>query len=76
MFTQLRNFVLAALTVQSFSGAPVVTAATPQPPELSYLYTAFVYCKGSLMNEDGPRGIRRAIPIVGGNFTGPRLSGT
>ncbi|OJJ05620.1 hypothetical protein ASPVEDRAFT_45120 [Aspergillus versicolor CBS 583.65] len=76
MFTQLRNFALAALTVQSFSGAPVVTAATPQPPELSYLYTAFVYCKGSLMNEDGPRGIRRAIPIVGGNFTGPRLSGS
>ncbi|BCS27244.1 DUF3237 domain-containing protein [Aspergillus puulaauensis] len=76
MFTQLRNFVVAALTIQSFTGSPVVSAASPQPPELSYLYTAFVYCKGSLMNEDGPRGIRRAIPIVGGNFTGPRLSGS
>ncbi|GES59702.1 UPF0311-domain-containing protein [Aspergillus terreus] len=51
------------------------TAATPSPPALSFLYTAYVQCAGNLMETDGPHGIRKAIPIVGGNFTGPRLSG-
>ncbi|KAL4865716.1 hypothetical protein BDV12DRAFT_187998 [Aspergillus spectabilis] len=65
------------MAIQPLSGPLGVTAASaePPPPELSYLYTAFVHCKGTLMNEDGPRGTRQAIPIVGGNFTGPRLSG-
>ncbi|KAL3476411.1 hypothetical protein BJX99DRAFT_228090 [Aspergillus californicus] len=81
MFHNAMNLVLSTLAIQSLASttsstsASHVAAATPSPPELSYLYTAFVYCKGSLMNEDGPRGTRRAIPIVGGNFTGPRLSG-
>lgn len=51
------------------------TAATPSPPALSFLYTAYAQCAGNLMETDGPCGIRKAIPIVGGNFTGPRLSG-
>ncbi|KAL4913361.1 hypothetical protein BDW62DRAFT_192653 [Aspergillus aurantiobrunneus] len=75
MFHRIRDLILTTLVVQTPSGAPAVAVANPAPPELSYLYTAFVHCKGTLMDEDGPRGTRRAIPIVGGNFTGPRLSG-
>ncbi|KAL4781457.1 hypothetical protein BJX76DRAFT_335469 [Aspergillus varians] len=75
MFHRIRDLILTTLAIQALSGAPTVSAANPAPPELSYLYTAFVHCKGTLMNGDGPRGIRTAIPIVGGNFTGPRLSG-
>ncbi|KAL2820240.1 hypothetical protein BDW59DRAFT_164725 [Aspergillus cavernicola] len=75
MFRRAIDIVLTTLAIQSLSGAPCVDAANPQPPELSYLYTAFVHCRGTLMNEDGPRGVRMAIPIVGGNFAGPRLSG-
>ncbi|KAL4933847.1 DUF3237 domain-containing protein [Aspergillus undulatus] len=74
MFSAIRNFALTALAIQTLSRPPAV-AANPPAPELSYLYTAYVYCRGTLMNEDGPKGTRRAIPIVGGNFTGPRLSG-
>lgn len=44
----------------------------PTPPGLEYLYTAFVDCTQSLYETQGPAGIRKAIPIVGGNFTGPR----
>ncbi|CAI7627934.1 unnamed protein product [Penicillium manginii] len=52
------------------------TAVTPEPPSLQFLYTAYVECDGNLMTEvAGPHGIRKAIPIVGGNFTGPHLSG-
>ncbi|KAL4881618.1 hypothetical protein BJY04DRAFT_188458 [Aspergillus karnatakaensis] len=77
MFCKVLNLITATLAVKNLPGFPGVDAAPahPSPPELSFLYTAFVHCRGTLMNEDGPRGTRRAIPIVGGNFTGPRLSG-
>lgn len=54
-----------------------VRAETPATPGLAYLYTAYVHCTGNLMEPvtEGPHGLRKAIPIVGGNFTGPRLSG-
>ncbi|KAJ0420060.1 hypothetical protein BJY00DRAFT_313281 [Aspergillus carlsbadensis] len=76
MLRRVLDLVLTTLAIQSVAQAPCVAAARhPPAPELSYLYTAFVHCKGTLMNEDSPKGTRLAIPIVGGNFTGPRLSG-
>jgi hypothetical protein len=60
------------------SWLPTTTATTPVPaaPKLSFLYTAFVECDPDLMDASiGPRGIRKSIPIVGGNFSGPHLSG-
>lgn len=66
---------LAAL----FALLPFSTPQTPnipKPPALEYLYTAYVDCLQSIYETQGPSGIRKAIPIVGGNFTGPRgLSG-
>ncbi|USW50106.1 hypothetical protein Slin15195_G034250 [Septoria linicola] len=47
----------------------------PTAPALEYLYTAYADCLNTIYESHGPRGIRKAIPIVGGNFTGPRLSG-
>lgn len=48
----------------------------PEPPKLTFLYTAYVECEPNLMTTvTGPHGIREAIPIVGGNFSGPHLSG-
>lgn len=56
--------------------APTAVAFTPpSTPHLSYLYTAFVYCSPSIYETQGPNGIQKAIPIIGGNFTGPRLHG-
>ncbi|KAH8422382.1 DUF3237 domain-containing protein [Aspergillus melleus] len=69
--------VLALCLLQPTLIAPVAAVSSTQPsaPGLSFLYTAYVECKGNLMEEHGPHGVRKAIPIVGGNFTGPRLSG-
>jgi hypothetical protein len=50
---------------------------TPEPPKLSFLYTAYAECDPNFMSQvAGPHGIRNSIPIVGGNFSGPHLSGT
>lgn len=72
----LLNYILPLLSLFSF---PLTTASQPQTPNLSYLYTAYVQCAGNQLEDpgpSGPAGMRKTIPIVGGNFTGPRLSGT
>lgn len=47
----------------------------PAAPALNFLYTLYAVCGNPIYRTEGPRGIRTAIPIVGGNFTGPRLNG-
>ncbi|KAI5478752.1 hypothetical protein MNV49_004677 [Pseudohyphozyma bogoriensis] len=64
----------AASTSTSTSSSNVTT---PTAPELTFLYTAYVICNPNIYTNalQGPAGIRKAIPIVGGNFTGPLISG-
>ncbi|KAJ6006694.1 hypothetical protein N7451_004638 [Penicillium sp. IBT 35674x] len=50
-------------------------ASQPQPPSVQFLYTAYVLCSPSIYEMQTPSGIQKAIPIIGGNFTGPRLKG-
>lgn len=52
------------------------TSSTPTPPGLTYLYTLNCTLGEELDIGLGPRGHRVAIPITGGYFTGPRMSGT
>lgn len=67
---------MLALT-SCFSWLPIAAAHAPAAPKLSFLYTAYVECEANLMDSSiGPHGQRKSIPIVGGNFTGPHLSGT
>ena len=48
----------------------------PVAPGLTFLYTSLVECQNGLYEgPPGPRGIRTAIPILGGNVTGPRIKG-
>jgi hypothetical protein len=48
----------------------------PVAPGLTFLYTSLVECQNRLYTgPEGPRGIRTAIPILGGNVTGPRIKG-
>ena len=51
-------------------------AAYPSPPGLTFLYTSFVIVTWPILIGNGPHGQRFTVPIVGGNFSGPRLSGT
>lgn len=48
---------------------------TPSAPGLTYLYTLNCTLGTSIDIGDGPKGQRVAIPITGGSFAGPRLSG-
>lgn len=48
---------------------------TPSAPGLEYLYTAFAEIEPGIFNSQTAKGLRTAYPIVGGNFTGPRLNG-
>ncbi|XPS77621.1 hypothetical protein M3J09_009649 [Ascochyta lentis] len=51
------------------------SAIVPTAPGLEYLYTAFVDCEPRIFTTQTSKGLRTAIPIVGGNFSGPRLTG-
>jgi hypothetical protein len=69
--------MLALATCFSWLPTSIATTPVPAAPKLSFLYTAFVECDPNLMDTSvGPHGIRKSIPIVGGNFSGPHLSGT
>ncbi|KAJ6048266.1 uncharacterized protein N7446_010949 [Penicillium canescens] len=68
--------MLALATCFSWLPTSIATTLVPFAPKLSFLYTAFVECDPNLMDTSvGPHGIRKSIPIVGGNFSGPHLSG-
>ncbi|PWY75020.1 cytochrome P450 [Aspergillus heteromorphus CBS 117.55] len=78
VYSQFRTTVAPDMTLKTMLLlSPHTSTANPAPPapELTLLYTAYVECEATLMNSPGPHGIRRTIPIVGGNFTGPHLSG-
>ena len=47
----------------------------PPPPQLVFLYTLYADCAKAIDVGNGPKGMRTIFPIIGGNFTGPRLSG-
>ncbi|KAM3422999.1 hypothetical protein BST61_g474 [Cercospora zeina] len=72
-FSILTTLFAAAASATAQTVLPPKTA--PIPPGLVWLYTAFADCEPTLFAMQTPKGIRQAIPIVGGNFTGPHLSG-
>ena len=76
MLSIMKNALFPLLLLSQAGYGAAASPAYPTAPELSFLYTAYVKCEGTLMESRGPHGIRKAIPIVGGNFTGPHLSGS
>jgi len=46
-----------------------------QPPGWYYSYTLYADCAQGIQVGNAPKGARTIFPILGGNFTGPRLSG-
>jgi hypothetical protein len=70
----LRNLSLTCALIFS-SGATCANITAPVAPGLEFLYTAIADCKPAIYEGQVPKGIRTPIPIVGGNFTGPRLNG-
>lgn len=63
--------VLAALTPWTLAQ----NTTTPVAPGLTYLYTLNCTLAPPYIIGATPKGFRVAIPITGGYFNGPRLSG-
>ncbi|KAK3693180.1 hypothetical protein B0T22DRAFT_504698 [Podospora appendiculata] len=62
---------LSLLALPSYS----TPTATPTPPSLTYLYSLNCTLGTAIQIGAGPHGNRVAIPITGGTFSGPKLSG-
>lgn len=77
-----RAFVPSTPKMKSFIGlllglvGSAVAADTPAAPGLTYLYSLNCTLGQALPVGAGPHGTRTVIPITGGSFSGPRLSGT
>lgn len=50
-------------------------SATPAAPGLTFLYSLNCTLAPAYEMGYGPKGVRVAIPITGGTFSGPRLNG-
>ena len=74
-FKVLHLFLLSLTVAKPSSLRELKARDTPPTPSLTFLYTAYVYCNPAINIGAGPTGTRLTIPIVGGNFTGPLLSG-
>lgn len=61
-------FALLSLTATAL-------AATPAPPQLTYLYSANLTFGTTISIGSVPSGKRELLPISGGSFSGPKLSG-
>ncbi|CAK7234136.1 hypothetical protein SBRCBS47491_008846 [Sporothrix bragantina] len=53
----------------------VAAAATPKPPTLSFLYSINISMSAPQDIGTTPTGSRGILPIIGGTFAGPKLSG-
>lgn len=72
MFSRLL-FMMSALA--AFAPWTFAQNSTPAAPGLTYLYTLNCTLLPPYIIGAGPRGFRVAIPITGGYFNGPKLSG-
>ncbi|KAK4182486.1 hypothetical protein QBC35DRAFT_395888 [Podospora australis] len=66
--------ILTILTCLLFSTL-ALAQATPKSPSLNFLYSLNCTLGPALQVGGGPIGTRTVIPITGGTFSGPRLSG-
>jgi len=55
--------------------AAVNALEAPTPPGLTWLYTCNATLADAIEVGAGPHGTRKVIPITGGWFKGPRMSG-
>ncbi|KAL2268046.1 hypothetical protein VTJ83DRAFT_2892 [Remersonia thermophila] len=67
IFASLLHLVLLAVTA--------LAQNTPTPPGLTFLYSLNCTLGAAYSVGSGPHGNRVVIPITGGTFKGPRLSG-
>ena len=69
----MKGFIAFLLGISA--SAASCAAATPAAPGLTFLYSLNCTLAAPLPVGAGPHGTRMVIPITGGTFSGPRMSG-
>ncbi|KAJ0114557.1 hypothetical protein J7T55_004801 [Diaporthe amygdali] len=64
------------LSLLALSAVAIAGPRQPSPPALTYLFTANITSGPTISLGSTPLGDRVFEPIIGGSFTGPKLSGT
>jgi hypothetical protein len=70
----LTSFSVAAQAADEGSGGGTLPPGVP-PLKLEYAFTVRATLSPPIVIGNGPEGLRRFVPITGGTFTGPLLSG-
>lgn len=71
----MKSFLTSLLCLTA-SAVSACAQNTPAAPSLTYLYSLNCTLGAPIQVGGGPHGSRVVIPIVGGTFSGPKLSGT
>ncbi|KXX79902.1 hypothetical protein MMYC01_203754 [Madurella mycetomatis] len=71
----VKALTAAALCLLSSAGLVSGQEGTPAAPGLTFLYSLNCTLGAAITVGGGPHGSRVVIPITGGSFSGPRLSG-
>jgi len=66
------NMFITALCLAALAAT---TLADPKPPSFTYLYSINLTMPAGITIGNTPSGSRAILPISGGTFSGPRLSG-
>lgn len=69
----MKHLTIALLAAFSFAAH---SQETPDPPGLEFAFELFAEVADPTVVGETPNGTRRIIDILGGEFEGPRLSGT
>jgi hypothetical protein len=72
---KMARFHRLIATLLSLTPWAVACTKTPAAPGLTYLYSLNCTLGPAIEVGAGPHGTRVVIPIVGGTFSGPKLSG-
>ncbi|PWK18059.1 uncharacterized protein DUF3237 [Arcicella aurantiaca] len=70
-----KNGYIILLMVLLSINAFAQNSEKPEAPNLEYVCELKVKLKPALVVGETPRGTRRIIPIIGGNFEGPKMKG-
>lgn len=65
----------SALPLAASAAAPPIKAVPPQPLKTEYVATAYVRVAAPIVIGQGAEGLRRYVPITGGEVQGPLLKG-
>jgi hypothetical protein len=74
--SSLYNFCMTLLCLSACATSVLASPQIPAAPGLTYLYSLNCTLGPSIQVGGGPHGTRVVIPIIGGTFSGPQLSGT